>query len=390
MKVLRETHEEVGTPLGLGHSPLTITRIETIPVRAPLAADFKGSHYHMTHRSTIITRVHTSEGIIGEAYAGDEDANLLEIEQVVHQELVPSLVGLDAMSTELCWQAGYHVTFDILRDRRIGLVALAGVDAAIWDAVGKALGQPLWRLWGGFRRQLPLIAIGGYYDDPLGTIEEEMQSYVDFGLAGVKFKVGGRSPEVDAERVMRARAAVPEGFLICIDANQGYSVAQALDLSRRVADQDIMWFEEPVGWDNDARGMRDVRMRGPIPVCAGQSEISPVGCRNLMEVGAIDFCNFDASWSGGPTVWRRVAALASTYGVTMGHHEEPQVSSHLIASQSHGAVAECFHPDRDPFWWNLIANRPELVKGQLQLSDAPGLGWQLNTDYIERHRVRAE
>ena len=92
--------------------------------------------------------------------------------------------------------------------------------------------------------------------------------------------------------------------MICIDANQGYSVAQALDLGERIADQDIMWFEEPVGWDNDARGMRDVRMRGPIPVCAGQSEVSPVGCRNLMEVGAIDFCNFDASWSGGPTVSR--------------------------------------------------------------------------------------
>ena len=100
---------------------------------------------------------------------------MLEIEHVVHNEIAPSVVGMDAMSTEGCWQAGYPVTFDILRDRRIGLVALAGVDAAIWDAVGKALGQPLWRLWGGFRGSVPLIAIGGYYDDPLGTIEEEMR-----------------------------------------------------------------------------------------------------------------------------------------------------------------------------------------------------------------------
>ena len=373
-----------------GLSPLTITRIETIPVRAPLAADFKGSHYHMTHRSTIITRVYTADGIVGEAYAGDEDANLFEIDQIVHSELAPAMIGLDAMATERCWEAGYSVTFDILRDRRLGLVALAGVDAAIWDAVGKALGQPLWRLWGGYRRRIPIIAIGGYYGDPLGTIEEEIQSYVDLGLAGVKFKVGGRSPGEDAERVARARAASPVGFKIAIDANQGYSVPDALDLANRIADLDIMWFEEPVGWDNDARGMRDVRMRGTIPVCAGQSEYSPVGCRNLMELGAIDFCNFDASWSGGPTVWRRMAAVASTYGVAAGHHEEPQVSSHLVASQAHGSVAECFHPDRDPFWWNLIANRPPLVNGELLLSDSPGLGWQLNTDYIERHRVQTE
>ena len=139
MTVLVDQNEEAGSAARQSDSPLRITRIETIAVRAPLAADFKGRHYHMTHRSTLITRVHTADGIIGEAYAGDEDANLLEIEQVVHQELAPSIVGLDAMATEQCWRAGYHVTFDILRDRRIGLVALAGVDAAIWDAVGKAL-----------------------------------------------------------------------------------------------------------------------------------------------------------------------------------------------------------------------------------------------------------
>lgn len=71
----------------------------------------------------------------------------------------------------------------------------------------------------------------------------------------------------------------------------------------------------------------------------------------------------------------------------MGHHEEPQVASHLIASQPHGTYVECFHPDRDPFWWNMIANRPAVVGGELVLSDAPGLGWQLDLDYIRRYRV---
>ena len=371
-------------------SPLVITRIETIPIRAPLGADFKGSHYHMMHRATIVTRVHTADGIVGEAYTGDEDAGLLDIDAIVHNEIAPAVIGLDAMATERCWEAGHPATFDILRDRRHGLVALAGVDAAIWDAVGKALGQPLWRLWGGFRNRVPLIAIGGYYGEPLGTIEEEIQSYVDLGLAGVKWKVGGANPATDAERVARARAAAPVGFLISIDANQGYTVTQAIELTRRIADLDIIWFEEPVMWENDARGMRDVRMKGSISVCAGQTEFSPVGCRNLMELGAIDFCNFDASWSGGPTVWRRTAAIAHSYGVAMGHHEEPQVSSHLVASQPHGSVVECFHPRRDPFWWNMIVNRPPLDDGELVLSDAPGYGWELNWDYIDKHRVERD
>ncbi len=78
-----------------------------------------------------------------------------------------------------------------------------------------------------------------------------------------------------------------------------------------------------------------------------------------MEAGAIDVCNFDASWSGGPTEpGGGCAAVAHAYDVEMAHHEEPQVAAHLLASQPHGTYVECFHPDRDPIWWNLIANRP--------------------------------
>lgn len=367
---------------------LAITRIETVPVSAPLARDFHGSYYHMTRRATLVTRVHTADGIVGEAYAGDEDSTLLDIERVVHREIEPALVGLDALATERCWEAGFPATYDILRDRRIGLVALACVDTAIWDAVGKALGQPLWRLWGGYRNRLPMIAIGGYYGEPLGSIAEEIAAYRELGLAGVKFKVGGRSPEEDAARVEQARLAGGDDFVIAIDANQGYRVADALDLCRRLEGMNVRWFEEPVRWYNDRRALRDVRMRGGIPVCAGQTEFSPSGCRDLMEAGAIDVCNFDASWSGGPTAWRRAAAVALTYDVQMGHHEEPQVASHLVASQPHGTYVECFHPDRDPFWWHLIANRPPLDHGELVLPDTPGLGWHLDEDYIAHHRLK--
>lgn len=368
-------------------SKLTIERIETIPVIAPLAREFKGSFYRMTHRATVITRIHTKEGVVGEAYVGDEDKSLFEIKSIIDNEIAPRLIGLDAFQTELCWRAAYPVTYDILRDRRLGLVALAGVDTAIWDAVGKALDQPLWRLWGGYRNKIQVIAIGGYYGEPLGTIEDEISQYKELGLAGVKFKVGGRTPQEDHERVQRAREAAGDDFILAIDANQGYSVTDAVALSRLIADLDIQWFEEPVQWQNDVRSLRDVRYQGSVPVCAGQSEYSPAGCRNLMEAGAIDFCNFDSSWSGGPTVWRRAAAVATTYDVQLGHHEEPQVSTHLLASQPHGTFSECFHPDRDPFWWNLIANRPPLDQGWITLSDAPGLGWELNWDYVDEFRI---
>ncbi|MEO9176206.1 MAG: mandelate racemase/muconate lactonizing enzyme family protein, partial [Gaiellales bacterium] len=188
------------------NDPLLIESIETIPIRAPLGRVYRGSTYHMTHRATVLVRVRTSAGIVGEAYAGDEDAGLADIVEVIGTELAPRLVGEDCFAVERCWQLGYPATFNILRDRRIGLVALAAVDLAIWDAVGHALGEPLWRLWGGFRDRIELIVIGGYYDGGL-SIDEEIASYREMGLAGCKFKVGGRSPEEDAARVLRARAA---------------------------------------------------------------------------------------------------------------------------------------------------------------------------------------
>ena len=82
-----------------------------------------------------------------------------------------------------------------------------------------------------------------------------------------------------------------------------------------------------------------------------------------------------------------MAAIALSFDVEMAHHEEPQVATHLLAPIPHGTYVECFHPDRDPFWWNLIANRPPLDDGDAAPADGPGLGWELDGDYIEHHRV---
>ncbi|HTW20942.1 MAG TPA: mandelate racemase/muconate lactonizing enzyme family protein [Mycobacteriales bacterium] len=369
---------------------MRIDRVETVPVVAPLAREYRGSHYRMTHRATLIVRLHVAGGLVGEAYVADEDRTLQEIKAVVDDEIAPLVVGRDVRGIEALWELGYRATFDILRDRRIGLVALAGLDTAAWDALGKALNCPLWRLWGGYRDAVPMVVIGGYYGQTDADLVAEVEGYLEIGLAGMKLKVGGLSPAEDAARVETVRKTAGPDFVLTIDANQGYSVADAVELARRCADLDVTWFEEPVRWHNDRRSLRDVRYLGGLPVAAGQSEYTVSGCRDLMEAGAIDFCNFDASWSGGPTAWRRMAAVALAYDVRVAHHEEPHVAAHLIASQPHGTFAECFHPDRDPFWWNLVVNRPTLSGGMLKLPDAPGLGWQLDWDYVAAHRADRE
>jgi D-galactarolactone cycloisomerase len=381
-----ETFPETMNRRILSMQDLTITRIETEAIRVPLARTYRGSHYKMTHRSTVITRIHTASGLVGEAYAGDEDASLLEIENIIQDELAPLLIGQDGSAIERLWEIARPATWDILRDRRLGLVACASIDVTLWDLMGKALGVPLWKLWGGYRSRVPVITIGGYYGSNL-TIKEEVEYLLKEEFAGMKFKIGGMSPEDDAKRFKEARKVGGDNFRIAVDANQGYTPAQAIEFSKLVADDNLLWFEEPCIWQNDRKGMRDVRYGGSVAVCAGQSEFSAAGCRDLMEAGSIDFCNFDSSWSGGPTEWRKVAAMATVYDVKMAHHEEAQVSAHLLASIPHGTYVEYFHPDRDPIWHNLLANRPALKDGHIQLNDNPGLGWELDRDYINKYRI---
>lgn len=365
---------------------LEITHIEQIPLLVPLGREYKGSYYSMTHRATVLTRVHTNEGLVGTAYAADEEHTMFEIMKVVEREIAPRLIGQNALAIERCWELAFPVTFDQLRDRRIGLVAVAGIDTALWDLFGKVVDRPLYEIWGGYRDRLPVNIIGGYYG-PADAIRDEVAEWVDMGFRGCKFKLGSQPVAVDAERVRACRDTAGDDFVITIDANQGYTLATALALCDQVRELDIRWFEEPCRWSNDARDMREVRARGGIPVCAGQSEYSPQGCRVLMDAGAIDVCNFDSSWAGGPTNWRRNAALAHLYSVDLAHHEEPHIAAHLLASQPNGTYLEVFHPDRDPIWWNLIANRPELVDGEMTLPRGSGLGWEYDESFIEKYRA---
>lgn len=367
---------------------MRIERIEVIPLEVPLARTFHGSYYSMSSRATIITRVYTDAGLVGESYNGDEVHTQREIGRIVTEEVAPLLAEADPTMVEKCWQAMLPLTFDILRDRRLVLMAMAAVDSALWDLLGKVAGMPLFRLWGGAAEELPIIAIGGYYRQTEGELAREVESYLEMGIGGCKMKVGSASPEEDARRfVAMRRAAGDEPFVLIADANQGYRFEDAVAFVRLVTEHDLRWFEEPVRWSNADLWMRDVRLATGVSVAAGQSELARGDVRRLLAAGAIDVCNFDASWSGGPTEWRRVAGLADSYGVQMAHHEEPQVAAHLLASVPHGTYVEVFHPVRDPIFWNLIANRAEIAGGRYTIPTGPGLGLVLDEDFIARHRV---
>ena len=366
----------------------TIEFIEVIPLRVELDRVYRGSHYQMPNRCTILTRIRTSDGIVGEIYNADEDGPQQEIVTIIRNELAPIILGMDPLATERIWDAMSVILKDQLRNRWHAVQAMACIDSAVWDIVGKTAGLPLHRLWGGYRDRVQMIGIGGYYTDQPDSIETEVDFFAGQGMVGMKFKIGKLSPNEDAERLRRAVKTAPDDFLFAVDANQAWTVQEAVDFVKLAHEfTPLRWFEEPCLWPNDHRALHDVRHKANVAVAAGQMEFTPAGMRDLMELGAIDISNYDASWGGGPTAWRRVAALASVYGIEMAHHEEAQVSSHLLASIPHGTYVEAFHPDRDPIFWQMIGNRPDLVDGHFVLSSNPGFGWQLDAGFIERYRV---
>jgi L-alanine-DL-glutamate epimerase-like enolase superfamily enzyme len=370
-----------------GPDALRIERIETIALRAPLARRYAGSAYSMVNRCTIVTRLTTADGVTSEVYTGDTDVEQAIIVAIIHDEIAPRLIGRSATDPEGAWLAMEPSTNDILRDRGLALQAIACLDEAIWDVFGRALGLPLHRVWGSVTDRVPISIIGGYYHLTLDEVGAVIRRYVEAGFAGMKFKVGGKTPAEDARRVRLAREAAGPEFVLMVDANQGYDRAQAVEFARLVWDLDIRWFEEPCRWTNDARWMRDVRYQTGIPVCAGQSETTLSGIRDLIMAGAIDVSNFDASWAGGPTIWRKAAGLAAAFGVQLGHHEEPQVSSHLLASVPDHTFVECFDEERDPFFWRLSDMSSRVADGRYTLPERPGFGIEFDWDYLRAHMV---
>lgn len=370
----------------LGRGSLLIDRVETVALRIALDRRYSGSAYSMTNRCAIITRLHTRDGLTSQVYNGDTDAEQAAIVGIIHEELAPRIIGRSATDPEGLWRAMEPATNDILRDRALALQAIACVDTAAWDLFGRAIDLPIHQLWGSVDDSLPISVIGGYYHVPDEELANLVDGYRARGFAGCKFKVGGLGPAADAERVGLARRAAPD-LVLMVDANQAWDRAEAVDFGRRVADLGIRWFEEPCRWTNDRRWMRDVRLQAGIPVCAGQSETTLAGLRDLIVDGAIDVSNLDASWAGGPTVWRKAAGLCAAFGVEIGHHEEPQIAGQLLATVPNGTFVECFEPERDPIFWRLTSLSERIAGGRFRLPDGPGFGLEFDRDFEARYTV---
>jgi len=370
-------------------STMRIQEIENIPIEVHLTKNFGGSTYNVLKRCTVITRIKTDDGLVSEVYNGDNRDHSRAIINIIQQDLAPLIMGEDPLQIERLWEKMYSVTVGN-RDRKLAMEAIACIDTALWDLLGKACGVNVCTLLGGYRRSLPIISIAGYYEEgkTLGDLAKEMDWLKSVGMAGCKVKVGGLSPEKDAERVAVARDGAGKDFILAVDANRGWNVSDAIRFSRLIEHLDISWFEEPCHWHDDAFMMARVRQVTRIPINAGQSEFSSHGVRRLLAAGAVDYVNLDASECGGITEWRRAAGMCAVHGVKMAHHEEPQIATHMLAAIAHGTYVECFaNIQRDPLWPQLVANRPAIKDGLIGVPQGPGFDLIFDPAFIKKYRI---
>lgn len=368
---------------------MRITAVEAIAVDIPLRKNFGGSTYSVLKRSTVITRLKTDAGLVSNVYNGDNRSHGVQIAKLIENDLFNVINKLNIFERERAWSNMFALTHSA-PDKKLLLEAIACIDCAIWDLTGKALGKSVRELIGGHTDALPVISIGGYYmpGKTHADIAQEIESYRDAGMAGCKFKVGGLSPDEDAARVAVARQAAGDDFILCVDANRGWSAEDAIRFARLIERHHIRWFEEPCHWYDDAAQMARVRQSISIPVTAGQSEITSHAIRRLVDAKAVDLVNYDVSEGGGVTDWLRAAGLCATAGVAMAHHEEAQIASHLLAAVPHGTYAECFaDPERDPIWQSMWCNRPPVKHGVMQVPAGPGFDITLDEDMVRRFRV---
>ncbi|HEX2439026.1 MAG TPA: mandelate racemase/muconate lactonizing enzyme family protein [Methylomirabilota bacterium] len=381
---------------------MKITAVRAAWLRAEIPAERRHTSDFGVNDSfnTCLIEIDTDAGLtgLGEAKVGVGNlGHYAALVTLIHAELAPLLIGRDPRDVSALWEtiyngtrahyvAGHGRTFPIVGRRGITISALSGIDIALWDLLGKSLGQPVWRLLGGrVRERIPAYASGGWA--PVGGVGKQLSQYVERGHRAVKMRVGLQDKSVDdsAARVREARATLGPGVGLMVDAHGTWSVREAQRFARKVEDCDLGWLEEPVSPDNPA-GQAEVRAATDIPIAAGETEQTRFAFRDLIEARAVDVLQPDVAIAGGITETVRICALAATHGLTVAPHLWG--GAVLFASGLHLATAVPsvttleFSRGENALLNDLVTEPFDLVDGYMIPNDRPGLGITLNRDFV--------
>jgi len=385
---------------------MKITNIHATWVHVPIAPERQhtSDFGRIASFDSVIVKIDTDAGLVGwgEAKAGvGSAASAYGLAAIINRDMAPLLAGQDPRDVGRLWDVMYntpregyaldrgHVLPQLGR-RGLTISAIAGVDLALWDILGKSLGAPVWRLLGGRRAErMPAYASGGWADE--ARIGDQLLGYIaQGGFRAVKMRVGvmDGEPHRSAARVRAARRALGPDVKLMVDAHGTWMVSEAKAFCRMVEDQDLYWFEEPVTAD-DKVGLAEVRRASSVPISTGESEFTRHDFREIAELRAADVLQPDLAIAGGITEGVRIGAIASAYNLRLAPHlwsGAPAFAAGLAlaASQSAGFILE-YSLGANPLLHELVHEKFPVVDGQLEIPDRPGLGITVDEDFVRRH-----
>ncbi len=376
---------------------MKIKSVETFVLSDKLEKSFYFSQWSYSERKICLVKVTTDDGQVGwgEGYGPADvlSAGVDFLEQFV--------VGMNPLNNEAIWYTLYRRTLDYAR-RGILMASVSAIDVAIWDLKGKILGLPVHQLLGGKQRDIIYPYATGLYfreeRDLTQALVEEALEYKSLGYKSLKMKVG-MSIEDDIRFVGEVRKAIGDDIKLMIDANHAYNLKEAIYLSNAIEDLDIAWFEEPISpefYDQHA----ELRASTSIPIAGGECEYLRWGFHNLLKNNSLDILQPDICASGGLTEAKRIATLATTYGVELvphswGTYVAISAAVHFIANLEAipgRLVMPEFTMEHDRTVNGLrdLVTLPsfEVKDGKLIIPDTPGLGVEINEEALEKYRVK--
>lgn len=348
-----------------------------------------------TFHGWLVVEIFTDDGLVG---IGNAALAPLVTKQLIDQYLAPLLIGENPWDVEFLWQHMYRKTMAFGR-KGVALVAISALDIALWDLMGKAAKQPVFRLLGGrTKARIPVYA-SRLYSIPLDELASEAARYKAEGYQAMKLRFGwgpidgAAGMARNVELVRTVRDTVGDEIDIMADAYMGWSLDYAKRMMRLIEPFNLRWLEEAIIPD-DINGYHELRRFGNTPIAAGEHEFTSYGFRQMIEARALDYFQFDTNRVGGITAARKIQALAEAYSIPVVPHAGQMHNYHVVMASLNSPIAEYF-PMVDvevgnELFWYIFKGEPQAEGGFVDLDDnVPGLGLEIDEEALSRFKVIA-
>jgi len=340
-----------------------------------------GLHTYETSDMSVIT-IETDAGITGYGIGRPRPG-----EKEFRAQFLSTLVGKDPTMTEAIWAALWSPKMSGRRGYETR--ALSSIDIALWDIKAKLANMPLYKLLGGYRKEIPIYIAGGYYatGKDHSELQAEMASYVALGAMAVKMKVGALPIKEDIARIKAVREAIGPDIGLLMDANCAYRAYEAIQFAKRAEEYEPYWFEEAVQPD-DYDGFAKIAAATSIPLATGENEYTKHGFRDLIAIKAIAILNPDVRYMGGVTEFMKVAAMAQAHGLDIAPHGDQQAHLHLLAAIPNGKLLEFYPPQVNAMAVDIYLHAPSVnADGTVTVPEVPGVGLDPNDKALAPYRI---